>query len=60
MINRIIKVIGAPVIYCWRVSAECVGELPYPKAMRVVITAGSSALSYFFIYAFAKGIASCF
>ena len=56
----IIKVIGAPVIYCWRVSAESVGELPYPKVMRVVITARSTALSYFFIYAFAKGVVSCF
>ena len=57
---NIIKVIGAPVIYCWRVSAERAGELPCPKAMRVVITAVSSALSYFFIYALVKGFVSCF
>lgn len=56
----VIKLIGAPVIYCWRASAERIGELPYPKAMRVVITAGASALSYFLLYALIKGVVSCF
>lgn len=58
--NMLIKVIGAPVFYCWRVSAKRAGEFPCPKVMRVVITVGSSALSYFFVYAFIKGIVSCF
>lgn len=58
--NRVIKVIGAPVIYCWRVSAERTGELPCPKVMRVVITAGASTLTYFLLYALVKGVVSCF
>ena len=58
--NRLIKEVGAPVIYCWRVSAKRTGGLPCPKVMRVVMTAVSSALSYFFIYALFKGIVSCF
>ena len=56
----VIKLVGAPVLYCWRASAERVGELPYPKAMRVVITAGASALSYFLLYALIKGVVSFF
>lgn len=59
-IMKVIKVIGAPVIYCWRVSATRAEELPCPKVMRVVITAMSSILSYFLIYAFIKGVVSCF
>ena len=58
--NRVIKVIGAPVIYCWRVSAERAGELPSPKVMRVVITAGASTVTYFLLYALVKGVMSCF
>ena len=58
--HRAIKVIGAPVIYCWRVSAECTGELPCPKVMRVVITAGASIITYFLLYALVKGVVSCF
>ena len=59
-VMMVIKLIGAPVIYCWRASAERMGELPYPKAMRVVITAGASALNYFLLYALVKGVVSCF
>ena len=58
--NRVIKVIGAPVIYCWRVSAEPAREFSCPKVMRVAITVVSSAFSYFFVYAFVKGVVSCF
>ena len=56
----VIKLVGAPVLYCWRASAERVEELPCPKAMRVVITTGASALSYFLLYALVKGVVSCF
>lgn len=59
-VMMVIKLIGAPVIYCWRASAERMGEFPCPRAMRVVITAGASALSYFLLYALVKGVFSCF
>ena len=35
-------------------------ELLCPNVMRVVITTMSSILSYFLIYAFIKGVVSCF
>ena len=58
--NRVIKVIGAPVIYCWRASAERTGDLPCPKVMRVVITVAAASVTYFLLYALVKGVVSCF
>ena len=46
---KVIKGIGAPVIYCWRVSATRAEELLCPNVMRVVITTMSSILSYYWV-----------
>ena len=57
---KIIQVIAAPVLYCWRETAERAKELPYPKAMHVMMTAGASTVTYFLLYALVKGVVSCF
>lgn len=57
---KIIQVIAAPVLYCWRETAERAKELPYPKTMHVLMTAGASLVTYFLLYALVKGVVSCF
>lgn len=57
---KIIQVIAAPVLYCWRETSERAKELPCPKTMHVMITAGASTVTYFLLYALVKGVVSCF
>ena len=58
--NRVVEVIGAPVLYCWRETAERAKKLPVPKMMHVMMTAGASTVTYFLLYALVKGVVSCF
>ena len=54
------KLLPFPIGYCWRETEDVSRTWPYPKTMRVFVTALSTAFFYFLVIALIRGIVSFF
>ena len=54
------KFLPFPIGHCWRETEGVSKRWPYPKTMRVLATALSTAFFYFLVIALIRGIVSFF